>query len=381
MNTFRLTTTAATLLALGLSLSTTAQAGALIGTASATLDQLSYQLVDLDPNDGITPAVLFSGQWGGVFGSAGTIFDIPRSDPMPSKPIGEFDPFEDIAPQGPFMAAPSPLSAISADGSSTVTMGNGSFSATTRLTTDDLLYASREGTLPVDELGQTPPGDYLTRDSFATGEKLAEVMVSPDGVAQTHALIYNTVELSPNTLLLIKGRFSASAFGDRSTLASLPNDPTPLSGGGVGHAMGSLMMELVDSESLNSGGVNGTASSVALNKIVFMTRDALGYTNPDLNDGENPVLPVSEQTLTQSGQWDWTLQYMNASASAKTLSLSTAMEATVGIEARQLDYTNVPELPPVIIDPDTGTIPEPGTYALMGLGLVGIALVRRHAAR
>jgi hypothetical protein len=48
------------------------------------------------------------------------------------------------------------------------------------------------------------------------------------------------------------------------------------------------------------------------------------------------------------------------------------LKLEVGDGAKVLAYNNIPQVP---------SIPEPGTYALMGLGLAGIALARQRARR
>lgn len=383
-----------------------AQAADTIGSASISIDNLRYRLIDLDPNDGIAPAVLTGGGW----------IAAQATDAQPAvDPGGDYlSTSSNITPvasaMGGLLTPGTAFSSVASDGSNSLTVGANNISLSTVLRADGLLtgtvqaapQTSTDRSAYIYTDGQWQYGTRVTTTSvtqtISTGSQGAGLLMAPAGTDPAVGDPSTTVELTltPHTLLVIDGYSSASISADSSFLskaiASLPEavggSPYYEASGhyvensvtGNGFVAASLRINVNDSPNYTGGGTFGNPSSSGAFIDLSAYFDSNGFAT------FNPETYNNEYTSTYADQVNenWSVQYANAGDAAKTVVLQAALSANISqyMQATTTvsDATFTPDVvvDPVIPDPGTGTIPEPSTYALMGLGLAGIALVRRR---
>jgi hypothetical protein len=377
-----------------------------VSAATLSLNNLQYRLIDLDPNDGITPGLVSNSAWsvtsvgtgqpvadlvGPFDGYGGTSFITPTSAPVHEPIIGGL-----LSPSAPF-------NITSSDGGTSFIGTSNGISLNAVLNQNTLLTASATNTeayndayaydYATGQYGQSS-GTITTTHTLTTGsQRLSVTSVPGDGSSATdNPLGMPTTQftLTPNTLLVLQGTASARITADRTAMMATINALPSMDGfygAGPGHyesasvnsASGAVdlgaQILVADSLDINQTFANASGSGAIFNL-------GIGYDQYQAYGGS--AADATELLQANSVDKDWSIQIANTGNTAKAIymitTLSVNAQQTLDTTTRISDITFTPNpIDPVIPDPGT-VIPEPGTYALMGLGLVGIALVRRRQA-
>lgn len=306
-----------------------------VSSSTVTLSNLRFELVDINPNDGITPSVSFdlTGQLS-VTDVSGTTSTSYSNALLPL----------------------TPTTLVSSNGHSSITTTADSVTLKSFTTLQDALSASSGFT--------TTPG---YNDGNTGSNNSANLSVSnPQSIAgNLTGMNFGQFTLSANTILRITGTATSS-----STL-----DATPLLAALPGNAQNPAVW-------INKY-PNYQAATLALGKLtVAQNGDASSITGLQGSAATlayPPSLSVSQTSTaasyTQSQAFD--LVFTNL---GDTSTVGDVLWTLGASEQLSTGWSYL--LPDVIVPPpDVPGIPEPSTYALMGLGLVGIALTRRRIAR
>ncbi|HIV72322.1 MAG TPA: PEP-CTERM sorting domain-containing protein [Candidatus Aquabacterium excrementipullorum] len=280
-----------------------------LASATASITGLSYHLVDLDLNDGITPWVQF-GSNTYVLASAGGSNQLSIGTPFDAS-------LQTASVTGATASASVSTTGLQSsawlDGQSIQNLVVDTSSSNTSLYTSNALATTRYGTLGAD--GLPVPGYKETNWT-----------------------------LSANTALVIDGIFTISVQVDGTQLAQ----GTLLQGAQAGGTYGLIVDALANASfSIYADGVYGGANPLpALSDEAVLQATAAHLWNVNGSGLDN-------QSLTQS----FTLQITNSLASTRTGLLTTSVATST-----HALFTS-PAFPP------GAPVPEPGTWALMGLGL------------
>lgn len=311
--------TAATAMAITMIGSAQAADPVLVST-KASLSNLTFQLIDLDPTDGITPWIQFStqgtldtGYYGG--GSGSTTFSSPINNPLPAQT----------------------QTATSPDGNAIAVAGPTSLQASSSIT-----------------LGQLAP--ITTYASIGSG---ANVSVSGN-VAPDTGIPYPSMTLSANTLLIIRGSASVQVNRDLSSLQTALNASTADWMNITGYNMSASTSIGLSTSTYDPN--TGTDSSTYSSFSLFTPNDGSLYTT--LYKNNDPTgLPLTESYT--SAVTPFSVQLANTGASNIVADFSASAVASGYLEIAPV---YVSQQPPV---------PEPSTYFLTGLGLVAAGAVAR----
>lgn len=301
-----------------------------VSSSTVTLSNLHFELIDLNPNDGVTPSVTFdlTGQL--------SISGIAGADSVTSTYSNTLLPS-------------TPTTVVSANGRSSIVTTADSVTLKSVTTLQDLTAAGV---------------NFATTSGFTTnywnGNSSANVSVNnPQSVAGSLApLSFGQFTLSANTILRITGTVTSSSSLDAApllqalpTTASNPTlwinkDPYPSS---TQLAIGKLDIQHSGS-TINVLDVQGSMAGLPVHPGL-----SVDQTNTKASD-------------TQSQGFE--LIYTNLHGASETGDVLWTLGASNNLNMRW-----------TYLIPDVPSIPEPSSYALMGLGLVGIALARPRIAR
>jgi len=316
--------------------------GPIVAQSTLTLSGLSFQLIDLTPGDGIAPSLSFQTQ--GIVDSANSAYDEANDTWVHSGPTYS----NSLLPS-------TPLNYVSPDGLSTVTSTANSVTLESQLPLSQILP-------PPDGAGM---GDTLYNWT-STGTDLA--------VGNAYPGEFQSFTLSAGSALVVRGTLSGSLVLDGSTLDaqlgtqgytdwSLNHSGEPVATFIMAAQVDGIGDGLSGFSGLIGSQVNGISASLVTSDFSYLSSGS------DTRTVQTASSRDFEFTLTNLGQAD-----MNG-----LLALNLNVFSSMSLTALRPDVPPPIDLPPI----DVPAIPEPSTYALMGLGLVGIATVarrRRHTA-
>ncbi|MDX9844784.1 MAG: PEP-CTERM sorting domain-containing protein [Aquabacterium sp.] len=318
----------------------------IVSQATLSLSGLSFQLIDLTPGDGIAPSLSFQTQ--GRIDTWQTAYDEAT------------DTYSHVGPQFQNSLLPStPLNYVGPDGLSTVTSTANSVTLQSQIPLSQILPSV------------TPPNvdgidDYLN-NNVSTSTDLAVGEFSPEAL--------QPFTLSAGTVLVVRGTLSGSFALDATALQAelTANGYADWSLYHSAYSDGAFIMAAQLNDLADASGVISGLSGSQVNGIV---------TN-FWNDGTSYLSNTDGELLRQvsaSKDFEFTLTNLGSSDMTGVLALSLMAGSNLSLSASRPGLWTPPiDLPPI----DVPAIPEPATYALMGLGLVGIAAVarrRRHTA-
>ena len=316
-----------------------AHADALISSATASITNLRYRLIDLDLTDGITPGLSINGAWIGNLNATG-------SDGASLSGSGGYR--SGVLPFSNNAAVVTSL----ANGVASTTIGGSELTASSSLYQSNLFKISSTDI----SYGPYEPGVTVSNQSTTTYASSYSIVGSNPTLK---------FQVTAHTLLVVEGTYNSSIYVDRSSMVDstiLVNGPmhqeTVSSHDGFGNVDSGMSVVLTDSEDTGNEMSAFTKTEFFYDQFGFFD-DASG-----LYDADTAAL-----TKTFASSSDWSTQIANSGNGTKTMFLTASVGAVM---FSKLTHVNT------IVD--RTNLPEPGTYALMGLGLVGMSLVRRRQA-
>jgi hypothetical protein len=367
---------AAVLMALAATGVQSAHAAPLVN-ASVELNGLTFQLIDLNLDDGIAPSFTLTSPAGLKYADRGEIF---------------FGGTSQVFNWATGSASPLPSSnSASASGLSTLTTTPSSLALTSKLqqqdlTTDTSSYSQQYSTGPdliqrTDTQTSTGTASSVTFEYHKDGSQVYDRTVG-DWVRNYGGT------LSANTALIITGQSTLNVRIDRAAL----NDTTAAAASGLqtgddltyqGIALASLDLRITDGDTGNNlpfyGGPSGGQFNGAFNSRMRLdvTPDSQGLVISDTTQESFTDAQV-DQSVTER----FSLVAFNSGGTERSIGFVLDAQAVAIWNVTTLSSTTVTTPNPDWV-PGTPTpgIPEPSTYALMGLGLVGIAAAARRRQR
>jgi hypothetical protein len=358
-------------------------------SASIKLSNLSFQLIDLNPNDGVAPSmtILTKGNL------SVTPFDT-YSVGFGNDPVTTVVPFASQAITG------SPLVDFSAQsGGVGVSTTSNSLSMQTSVKASELI--AKPATVETNTYDYGPQVATYTYSSQVSGggNDGTLSLVGSRQAGWNDPLVYSA-KLSANTALIVTGQAAVDVHIDRTMLDTAyqqvladygtPELGTTIDANSMARAYITMSLYSSASDGLSSGGFTTgqdsySSSSFRLGTEVYA--DALsGIQLYDPSTGFSDI--VNGNTHDINKQRTFSLVSFNNTGLDIDLSLDLQAQVTALQSVQRSTSTSTytdnpnyvpPELPPFVTpDPSVPTIPEPSTYALMGLGLVGIALASRR---
>jgi hypothetical protein len=387
-------------LVLALPLAATAQAQ-VMAQSKATVTGLKITLIDLNTNDGIAPSLNLStaGSFGGVADnqralSPYTSFIVPKVfDASYTSPQDSVTPLLSLQSQlnGGKVTVPTlPTGTTMTLGSTLSASSSANLNRASSLT-EDLSYST------TDWRYDPSTGNYIMGTESFTGQRTtrsvsADSVISLMGQSVEEGVILPSLTVSANTLVVIEGTSTLSSTIDAKRVLELQAQDPALKGTLAGGANAQLLIGLGYEAYSFAGDPNNSGFSSSGGSSIHNQQLGLGYdmygiyanTGTDAEEAlqlENLNLPASGLlTLQQSGQFRVALANAS-SASAEMwlgMNLGTVSEhIDMALSAPGAVFT--PGAPVVPEVPTVPSIPEPGTWAQMGLGLIGlVAAVRRR---
>jgi hypothetical protein len=361
-------------------------ADAPLGSASVAVNGLRYRLIDLDPNDGIAPSLTLNGGWSGsalAYGSAEPIATL--TSPYL---FGTQAPFTTSVDSGTLEFGSDHLLVSSS-------LSAGSLNVSPSYTNTYTYYNAPIDSTKYQGVEQT----YVYSSGSAyQGVGLASVGVTSGDPASINDAVRNlTAVLSPKTLLVIEGTIDSSVTANRAALmaagAAIPgaNPEDPLatvvdqSFNGKGRSAVDLSISLAsvaaDEGAFDSQFGNTTVSTVGFSQGVNF--DEKGFIVGGAYDEYGSWVPTynsNDVTATLSTSKPFLLSLANTGTKDRLADLS--VQGTASNEQSfngAVTSQKLVEVPYGANYYNPGSnVPEPGTYMLMGLGLVGLTLAKRR---
>lgn len=318
-------------LAAALCLSTTVHAAesTFVSQASLSLTGLSFQLIDVNPTDGIAPSISFEskGYLGGEW-----VYD-ELADTYTHQ--GGIQYSNSLLPSAP-------QSYVSADGLSTI-----------NTTSNSVLMQSQVS-------GSDLHGALNAEDTYGYFTKTVLQSTSGLDVGKAFGGDYESFTLSAGTGLILRGTFSSKlSFADNSALQSEfeANGYEDVSLVQNFHTTVDFTMAALDRESSDPIGYG-----YDVKQGNYFYREAYDDMSQDSLDGFAAV------DRTTSSDFEFTIVNFGSADMSGVVALNMSVDSDLYLSGYR----------PNIAIP---AIPEPSTYALMGLGLVGIMGVTRRRRR
>lgn len=304
-------------------------------TGSASITGLSYHLVNLDPSDGITPWIQFqNGTYVGLGSAVYTGYDY--------LPIGSGSSATTDAhtSTGDIFTAPG-ANYVSGSGEVNASYGPAGTSVTMRVNADQ--YSNLGGVGAFDPSHAIYNSSLLGVSGMAYGSNFYPLL----GVNVPNPTGNETsFTLSPHTLLVIDGQMQSNAAVDLTTLKNGPLLD------GISAGSYTLNVTSVAASAVVLTDANGNGVDQALNTAFgYQTRDQTGV----VVDAANPP--------TSASQSPFSVKFSNDSADAVKGGL------LIGSGVASMSQFSIT------------AVPEFSTWALMGLGLIGVAVAARRQER
>jgi hypothetical protein len=296
-----------------------ADSSPVIASTYAGVNNLRYELIDLNPNDGITPGITFN--------SSVTVASSNDNGVEDTLYTNSLLPLTSIT-------------RVSHDGMASVQITPNSLSARTDIRLNQLLP------------------DGVANGNYSANADMSLSMTNPDGMPEDYPWpwTFGKVTITPNTALVLKGdaQLGSSLDGTAIQAQLQPGQYLSLSNfsSGPSIVLGFLKNDSVYSE---KGAVGGGAMHVDALDLEYIGYPTVGQGTGQTSDSVSVNTPFEVSLVN-----------------LHDTPLDGQLVMSLGnVSSPNLTIDGVP------IDP----IPEPATYALMGLGLVGITLVRRRQSR
>lgn len=296
--------------------------------ANASLSGLSFRLIDLTPDDGIAPTVSFGPSWG--VAAVSGVPDLNDWYPTASSVIDLGDTgFKPLTPT----SASLPGAIASADGE--------------RLSASSFVQSA-------DFIKNLDP-NTRTVQSIYPSDIRADVALQPlnNGSSPQNIILGANTGIIVTGMGHIDGQLDPGAL--KAALDALPNNQETWLG--WGHVTAHVNISLAQ-------------------RTVQVDEAGNIYAQSEVRSGFS-----LDHDLWENGAFDhssaFSLQFLNLGNEAGEVSLDIAVSAGSVISS-SVDFRDPADI--ITPPPITPGVPEPGTYLLMGLGLVGLGIARRRAA-
>jgi len=393
--------------ALGLALAAVGAQAADLATASASVSNLRYRLIDLDPNDGIAASLTVTGN---LTGTASTSIKITPD--VLVDPYG-YTTTPYIATQNPsdvdksitstvfgqtgtlelFSTVPGARAALGSTMSTSTSLSGAAIADSVLTSSYNRTYNGTavdysRGDNLLRNYTQTYSSSSRTTDAQQTAAintvlDITPEVVDPDtGWPTSFPTAIPNITLSAHTLLVIEGTAQLALYQDQIGIDSAARAAWgPMTSIGSGYYNSSTNANLIVALGGDGQFGNLTTSLPSGAMIGQQHLDSFSLSNGFSQSGINAYAADGLIKQDVVDIQDFGVSYANLSGSSVQTVFNISLSAATNVSGyyNESSYTNTWGEPvsnvPVVTTPG---IPEPSTYALMGLGLVGIALASRR---